>query len=215
MGVVGSLPSPLPSAQNKITHTEPKQIVSPACESPWSGPPICDVKAPADKPVWKKSSRRKKSATPITLMYGPINIKVRQSAAPTLATGRCSKFVELEGEAAIKRELRRKRNREAAQKLKEKRSIIEDNLQKQISEYEAQEKNLLLTIENLRAYKEYLESQYQQMWSKQETISGSAFRKVGHKRMHIDRSIPIQPITMRIKEESRCSSPQWQLLFSI
>ncbi|CAF1045773.1 unnamed protein product [Adineta ricciae] len=215
MGVVGSLPSPSPSTQNNIMHTESKQIVSSADECSLSNPSIYDVETPADKTIPKKPSRRKKSSPPITVVYGPINIKVRQSAAPTLATGRCSKFVELEGEAAVKREIRRKRNREAAKKLKEKRSIIEDNLKKQISEYEAQEKSLLLTIQNLRTYKEYLEYQYQQITSVQESISRSAFKKVGHKRMHLDRSVPIHPNTMRSKEESRRSSPQWQLLFSI
>ena len=215
MGVVGSLPSPSSSTQSNVTYTESKQIVSSADECSLSNPSIYDAEAPADKTIPKKPSRRKKSSPPITVMYGPINIKVRQSAAPTLATGRCSKFVELEGEAAVKREIRRKRNREAAKKLKEKRSIIEDTLQKQISEYEAQEKSLLLTIENLRAYKDYLEYQYQQAMSVQESISRSVFKKFRHKRMHLDRSVPIHPNAIQIKEESRCSSPQWQLLFSI
>ncbi|CAF4939519.1 unnamed protein product, partial [Rotaria magnacalcarata] len=40
---------------------------------------------------------------------------------PTLATGRRSKFTKLEGDAAVQREIRRKRNREAARKLKAKR----------------------------------------------------------------------------------------------
>ncbi|UJR30276.1 hypothetical protein I4U23_017814 [Adineta vaga] len=219
MGVVGSLPSPTVS-KDATNYTNVRSNLS-TDRSTCSDEIIDDVNIKVDcssdvnKPKRKKSSRRVKSSTSVMVMYGPINIKVRQSAAPTLATGRCSKFVELQGDAAVKREIRRKRNREAAKKLKEKRANIEDDLTQQISDYETKEKDLLVTIENLKAYKECLETQCRQIISLQESFARSAFRKVEQNRLYLHQSVPIHHNTMRIKEEPRPSSPQWQLLFSI
>jgi len=41
--------------------------------------------------------------------YGPINVKVKLHEAPTLKTGRRSRYIQLEGDEAKKRELRRKK----------------------------------------------------------------------------------------------------------
>ncbi|CAF0883465.1 unnamed protein product [Adineta steineri] len=163
----------------------------------------------------RKYERRQTSASPLTVMYGPINIKVRQSTAPTLATGRRSKFYTLVGDEAVKREIRRKRNREAAQKLKEKRSIIEDDLNKQILEYETKEKELLLKIEGLKTYKLYLETQCRELACKREKFVRSAFQTVEHNREQVHQNVPIHHRKMHTKDEPRSPSPQWQLLFSI
>ncbi|CAF4737051.1 unnamed protein product, partial [Rotaria magnacalcarata] len=74
-----------------------------------------------------------------------------------LATGRRSKFTKLEGDAAVQREIRRKRNREAARKLKAKREHIEQQLQTDIDKLESKERELLFTIRSLESYKAQLE----------------------------------------------------------
>lgn len=140
---------------------------------------------------------------------------MRQSAAPTLATGRCSKFVPLHGEAAVKRELRRKRNREAAKKLKEKRTLIEDNLNEQIRACEAKQQDLLRTVEGLHAYKNYLESECRHAACPEERIVRSAFRRVGQRRSPLPANMPMRQESARVKEEPRSTSPQWQILFRI
>lgn len=94
--------------------------------------------------------------------YGPIDVKVCLYDVPTLKTGRRSKFLPLEGDAAIKRELRREKNRELARKLKEKRINIERQLINEINELESHEKNLTKEVRNLKSYKQFLERRYQQ-----------------------------------------------------
>lgn len=79
--------------------------------------------------------------------------------ALTLANGRRSKYLILHGEEAIKRERRRERNRNAAQKLREKRQIIEEDLQNTIQSLESQHFTLENLLVELRTRKEFLESQ--------------------------------------------------------
>lgn len=74
--------------------------------------------------------------------YGPIRVRHRRSQSQTLATGRRSKDEPLSGEDAIKRELRRAKNRISARDLKKARDQIELDLIQKIQELE-QEKNSL------------------------------------------------------------------------
>jgi len=97
-----------------------------------------------------------------TIAYGPIIVKINLRDAPTLKTGRRSRFLPLEGDAAAKRELRRQKNRELAKRLKEKRINIEHQLVNQISELESHEKDLTEEVRNLESYKQFLEKRYQQ-----------------------------------------------------
>jgi hypothetical protein len=97
-----------------------------------------------------------------TIAYGPIVVKVNLRNAPTLKTGRRSRFLPLEGDAAAKRELRRQKNRELAKRLKEKRINIEHRLIHEISELETHEKSLTEEVRNLKSYKQFLEKRYQQ-----------------------------------------------------
>jgi len=97
-----------------------------------------------------------------TIAYGPIIVKVNLRNAPTLKTGRRSRFLPLEGDAAAKRELRRQKNRELAKRLKEKRINIEHQLIHEISELETREKSLTEEVRNLESYKQFLEKRYQQ-----------------------------------------------------
>jgi hypothetical protein len=217
MGVVGSLPSPPPTAPSTISDTvdtSPTECISPTDQSTTAIDETDSSSGSTDRKP-RRYHRPRQSSSVVTVMYGPINIRVRQGAAPTLATGRRSKFVQLQGEAAAKREIRRKRNREAAKKLKEKRATIEETLTQQIHDYEEQEKRLLLTIQNLRAQKEHLESECQHIISIQERLARSAFKKVEQKRIRLPLSVPVHHESVRIKEEPRPQSPQWQLLFSI
>ena len=140
--------------------------------------------------------------------------RTRRSAPPTLATGRRSKFIQLEGEAAVKRDQRRRRNREAARKLKEKRTLIEQQLEKAIQDLEDEEKELRTEVKNLQKYKILLQQRFQQT---NESISSRMFNVV----QHVDESqMNEQFLTShRIDREKnfkiRPKSPQWQILFGI
>jgi hypothetical protein len=229
MGVVGSLPvlsSPTPPTLDDTTKISHEESISSTDNCSCSDMMINDMdsntnsssNSSINKDNISDDHNNSKSTSPTTLAYGPINIKVRRFAAPTLATGRRSKFVKLEGDAAIKREIRRKRNREAAQKLKEKRMIIEEQFNKQISELEFKGQELLTSIEDLRTYKGYLESQYQQLMSIQKKVplsTPSTLKQVEHNRRRVHQNIPIHRDIVNMKKEPRSPSPQWQLLFSI
>ena len=76
--------------------------------------------------------------------YGPVRVRHRRSASQTLATGRRSKDEPLYGEEAIKREIRRAKNRIAARELKKDRDQIEIDLVQKIQQLE-EEKNDLQT----------------------------------------------------------------------
>ncbi|CAF1130120.1 unnamed protein product [Rotaria sp. Silwood1] len=225
MGVVGSLPSPLPaSTSNNTTELSHEEAVDECSYSIMTMdtndmhknlPTNSNVNDDDNKSDDQKCSIPK---APVTLTYGPINVTVRPSAAPTLATGRRSKFAKLEGDAAIKREIRRKRNREAARKLKEKREFIERQLELKISELESQQQDLLMTVKNLELYKGQLEIQYRQVISLQAKLSEKAMLtlKQVERNRQIYQSVPVyHNNNARIKQEPRPSSPQWQLLFSI
>ncbi|CAF3485101.1 unnamed protein product [Rotaria socialis] len=152
-----------------------------------------------------------------TVAYGPINVNVRQTMAPTLATGRRSKFTKLEGDAAVKREIRRKRNREAARKLKAKREQVEQQLQTDIDELESRERELLFTISSLESYKTKLELRCDRnMVFIEERLARATAPTL--KQEHIrqaHQSVLVHNDDVHAKEEKRSPSPQWQLLFSI
>ena len=140
----------------------------------------------------------------------PIEAKVTRTAPPTLATGRRSKFIPLEGEAAIKRETRRRRNREAARKLKVKRARMEYELEKQIAQLESDERNLLTEVHLLQNYKFHLERQRHIISVHDRLIRQAALVSAQHARPRSP-----TPVSKKIKREPRPPSPQWLALFHI
>ncbi len=82
---------------------------------------------------------------------------LRRKVVPTLETGRRSKNLVLVGEEAARREKRRERNREAARKLKEKRQLIEDELNQKIKDLENQHLGLEKYLRFLQRRKQLLE----------------------------------------------------------
>ncbi len=85
--------------------------------------------------------------------YGPIRFFSRKRKAPTLLTGRKSRFEELHGEELIQREYRREKNRLLSKKLKEKRENIQNELIEQINQLEKEHEQLFNRIEQLKSYK--------------------------------------------------------------
>lgn len=207
MGVVGSLPSPPPPPpinEPKIIKEEP---ISTNDDCSYRVVNIAEIDFHSIKSRVDNETRSdiEDKRRPM-IHYGPIQIPIRKSQAPTLATGRRSKFLLLEGEEAARRELRRKRNRDAAKKLKEKRLLIEQQLQNDIRELENKEKELTFKVNNLVTYKEELEHRYEQIVYMHEKLSKSL---VSSTRRAIYRT------PQQMKDERRSPSPQWQLLFSI
>ena len=64
--------------------------------------------------------------------YGPIVVRPRKNPAPTLSSGRKSKYTLLPADEDRKREIRRDRNRKAAEKCKQKRNEIEHILENEV-----------------------------------------------------------------------------------
>ncbi|CAF1421050.1 unnamed protein product [Adineta steineri] len=93
------------------------------------------------------------------LQYGPIQVRLYQKAVPTLATGRRSKQLVLDGDEAAKREKKRQRNREAAKKIKEKRETIESDLDRKLRELEAEHSNLQSYLNQLQQKKQNLQTE--------------------------------------------------------
>ena len=106
---------------------------------------------------WSPSNETVGSATFVE--YGPIRVRLTRKPAPTLATGRRSKHITLLGDAAIKREKRREKNRIAARRLKAKRESIEDELQRKIELLENEQMNLQTYLVYLRSHKQRLETE--------------------------------------------------------
>lgn len=149
-----------------------------------------------------------------TVTYGPICVRKRHTAAPTLATGRRSKDAFIVGEDIRKREVRRQKNRESARNLKRVRDNIERSLQTQVIVLESLHNHLLSEITNLRSYKYELEEKYNQSIiassrKPQATCSSSANANQSARYVSVDQEFK------EVKQEARSSSPQWQLLFSI
>ena len=89
--------------------------------------------------------------------YGPISVRQCRKSAPTLATGRRSKNLVLVGEEAARRDKRRERNREAARKIKEKRLMIEEELNQKLKDLEDQHSDLQDFLVQLKQRKQTLE----------------------------------------------------------
>ena len=68
--------------------------------------------------------------------YGPIKYFARRSKAPTLSTGRKSKYEDLTGEEFLQRELQREKKRILSKKLKEKREKIYNDLLEELGQLE-------------------------------------------------------------------------------
>ncbi|CAF0946307.1 unnamed protein product [Adineta steineri] len=101
----------------------------------------------SDQACTSTSKRRYKRSDSSTsgsyvVEYGPVRIRHRRTLSQTLATGRRSKDDPIEGDEAIKRELRRAKNRIAARDLKRARDQVELNLVQQLKELEEQEEKL-------------------------------------------------------------------------
>lgn len=103
--------------------------------------------------------------SPKIIHYGPIQIRLSRKSAPTLATGRRSKHLILHGDEALKREKRREKNRLAAKKLKEKRQLIEDELNKEIQDLEIEHRDLQNYFTRLLQYKQRIENEIQRLLS--------------------------------------------------
>ncbi|UJR10714.1 hypothetical protein I4U23_014904 [Adineta vaga] len=94
-----------------------------------------------------------------TVEYGPIKIRQIRRPAPTIATGRRSKHLVLSGDEAIKREQRREKNREAARKLKERRQLIEEELDQKLKELEGEHTSLQSYLQQLQEKKQNLQNE--------------------------------------------------------
>lgn len=90
--------------------------------------------------------------------FGPLKIKQRKKPAPTLATGRRSKYETLSPEEEHKRNIRRERNRAAAERVRLSRLSIEQQLQGQIDTLQDEEERLLNNVQELRYRKLQLET---------------------------------------------------------
>lgn len=90
--------------------------------------------------------------------FGPIKVKPRRKPAPTLSTGRRSKYEILTPDEDQKRDVRRSRNRAAAERVRINRLNIEQQLQNQINQLEIQEKQLHHVIQMLQNQKVHLQS---------------------------------------------------------
>ena len=109
--------------------------------------------------------------------FGPIKVKPRKKPALTLATGRRSKYESLTPEEEYKREVRRARNRAAAERVKISRLNVEQELQGQIDILEDEEKVLLNSLQMLQYQKLSLETRLQTHQKACPTMNGisSAF----------------------------------------
>jgi hypothetical protein len=85
-------------------------------------------------------------------------VHFNKKSVKTLETGRRSKDLVLHGEEALRRERRREKNREAARRLKEKRQLIEDELNQKIKDLEMQHFGLEKYLQFLQRIKKLLEN---------------------------------------------------------
>ncbi len=93
-----------------------------------------------------------------TIAFGPIKVKPRKKPAPTLATGRRSKYEILNADEEQKRNVRRARNRAAAERVRVSRLNIEQQLLDQIDALETQQEKLSNDVQKLQHQKLHLET---------------------------------------------------------
>ncbi len=103
-------------------------------------------------------SMSKQSRVSYEKRYGPIVVRPRKNPAPTLASGRKSKYTILNADEERKREIRRLRNRQAAEKCKQKRSEIEEQLESKMKYLEKEKMALSTTQAQLNEKKSQLET---------------------------------------------------------
>lgn len=118
------------------------------------------MQAPTQQQQLQKSIKQEPMNTSINrkeLRYGPLVVRPRKNPAPTLSSGRKSKYIELTPEEESKRHVRRQRNRVAAEKCKLKRLQIEENLENTVRKLEDDSSNLLKNLNNLKNQKLMLE----------------------------------------------------------
>lgn len=96
--------------------------------------------------------------TEVIIEFGPIKVKPRRKPALTLSTGRRSKYEILAPEDDQKRDVRRARNRAAAERVRINRLNIEQELQREINQLEIQEQQLHHTIQMLHHQKVHLQT---------------------------------------------------------
>ncbi|UJR10715.1 hypothetical protein I4U23_014905 [Adineta vaga] len=106
-----------------------------------------------------ESTEHESSSAKSVVEYGPIRIRQCRKPAPTIATGRRSKHLVLSGDEAIKREQRREKNREAARKLKERRQLIEEELDQKLKELKGENSDLQDCLAKLQHKKQLLEEE--------------------------------------------------------
>ena len=104
------------------------------------------------------------SSTNNSIQYDLIEVRLCRRSAPTLETGRRSKYLVLFGDEAAKREKRREKNRDAARKLKEKRELIEYELNLKLKQLEDEHSNLENDLKQLQQIKENLEEKINQLY---------------------------------------------------
>lgn len=92
--------------------------------------------------------------------YGPIVVRPRRNPAPTLSSGRRSKYVALPAEEEAKRETRRQRNRQAAEKCKQKRTEIENQLERDLIRLQEMKRQLDSELDTLANQKAELEMRF-------------------------------------------------------
>ncbi|CAF0924084.1 unnamed protein product [Adineta ricciae] len=160
-----------------------------------------------------KAEKQRNGERTYVLQYGPIVIRKRQSTAPTLATGRRPKNVKCEGDEAIKRDIRRMKNRESAKNLKKIRDDIAHNLESKIDELELEERELSTSVHVLRSYKAYLERRCEESSSKPNLISPTTIvPSLQTNTMQLNDN---QHYQIEFKEERTSPSPPFQLSFCI
>jgi hypothetical protein len=105
-----------------------------------------------------KSSRRSssKAGNSTEVSYGPLVVRPRKTPAPTLSSGRRSKYELLSDEEERKRQMRRDRNRMAANKCKNKRVEIESSLEKERNELKMMNDKIKREFEMLQERKRKL-----------------------------------------------------------
>lgn len=115
------------------------------------------VKSEPYQPTSSENSRTSYDDNDI-IEFGPIKVKPRKKPAPTLATGRRSKYEILSIDEEQKRDVRRARNRAAAERVRISRLNIEQKLLEQIEQLKKQEQFLTDDVETLQHQKLHLET---------------------------------------------------------
>ncbi|UJR13709.1 hypothetical protein I4U23_000720 [Adineta vaga] len=92
------------------------------------------------------------------IAFGPIKVKPRKKPAPTLATGRRSKYEILNPDEEQKRNIRRARNRAAAERVRISRLTVEQQLLNEIHALEDKQVKLSQDVQKLQHNKLHLET---------------------------------------------------------